>query len=38
LAFCDRSKVSPICLCAEHSSGVDAFEVYQKTFAETRVS
>jgi hypothetical protein len=36
-SFCDRSKVSPICLCAEHSSGIDAFEVYQKTFAATMV-
>jgi hypothetical protein len=38
LAICDRTKVSPICLCAEHSSGPDAFEVYEKTFAETLVS
>jgi hypothetical protein len=33
--MCDRSRVSPICLCAEHSSGPDAFDLYQKTFAET---
>ena len=31
---CDRSRVSPVCLCAEHFSGVDAFEVYQKTMKE----
>jgi len=36
--FCDRSKVSPICLCAEHSTGPDAFDVYQKTLAATFVS
>jgi hypothetical protein len=37
-SFCDRSKVSPICLCAEHSSGPDAFEVYEKTFAQSMLS
>jgi hypothetical protein len=38
LAICDRTKVSSICLCAEHSSGPEAFETYEKTFAETLVS
>jgi intein/homing endonuclease len=37
-SFCDRSKVSSACLCAEHSSGPGAFELYQKTFAENLVS
>jgi hypothetical protein len=35
---CDRSRVSPICLCGEHSTGADAFEVYQKTLAQALVS
>ena len=37
-SFGDRSKVSSVCLCAEHSAGAGAFELYQKTFAENLVS
>jgi hypothetical protein len=30
-ASCDRTKVSPVCLCADHFSGSDSFETYEKT-------
>jgi hypothetical protein len=36
--FCDRSRVSPMCLCAEHSASIDAFEVYRDTLAKTLVN
>jgi len=32
-SFCDRAKVSSLCLCGEHS-GEGAFEAYQKKFLE----
>jgi hypothetical protein len=38
LGICDRSRVSPVCLCAEHSGSVEAFDVYQKAVADTLVS
>jgi hypothetical protein len=38
LAICDRSRVSPACLCIDHSTGVDAFAVYQKNFVENIAS
>lgn len=31
-ATCDRGVVSPMCLCDEHSSSGDAFEVYSRNF------
>ena len=31
---CDRSKVSPFCLCGKHASGRDAYETYRRTFME----
>lgn len=31
-ANCNRSAVSPMCLCREHSSSSDAFAVYSRTF------
>ena len=33
LSICDRRKVSPICLCEEHSSGDDAYQNYVRTFS-----
>lgn len=35
LGICDRTKVSPLCLCLEHSSGADAFETYAKVYAQS---
>lgn len=35
LEVCDRRKVSPLCLCSDHSSKSDAFEIYQDTFSKT---
>lgn len=35
---CDRTTVSPICLCAEHSAGPEAFETYQRTLRDTLLS
>jgi hypothetical protein len=32
---CDRTRVSPFCLCADHFSAIDSFETYQKTIEET---
>lgn len=32
LPVCDRSRVSPMCLCEEHSAGHAAYENYVKTF------
>jgi hypothetical protein len=37
-SMCDRAKVSSLCLCAEHSSGADAFDTYRKAYAQTLVS
>jgi hypothetical protein len=36
--MCDRTRVSPLCLCAEHASGTDAFDTYSKAYAQTLVS
>jgi hypothetical protein len=36
--FCDRARVSSLCLCAKHSDGPGAFEGYQRAYAETLVS
>ncbi len=33
LSVCDRRTVSPLCLCAEHSAGEDAYRNYVKTFS-----
>ena len=35
---CDRTAVSPACLCAEHSSGSGAFETYARTIGDTLLS
>jgi hypothetical protein len=32
---CDRRKVSPMCLCGEHSGRKDVYETYQATFLST---
>jgi len=32
---CDRRRVSPMCLCAEHSGRKDVYETYQATFLST---
>ena len=37
-SICDRAKVSSLCLCADHSSGADAFDTYRKAYAQTLVS
>jgi hypothetical protein len=31
---CDRRRISPMCLCEEHSSADDAYEAYVKAFEE----
>ena len=31
-ASCDRTRVSSLCLCSDHSSGASAFAEYAKTF------
>lgn len=36
--ICDRSAVSPVCLCAEHSRGGGAFELYERTLRDTLLS
>lgn len=33
LSTCDRRRVSPLCLCEEHSSGEGAYQNYVKTFS-----
>jgi len=33
--FCDRTRVSPLCLCAKHSPENDVYGLYQKTFVES---
>lgn len=35
LSVCDRTKVSPLCLCLEHSFGADVFETYVKAYAQS---
>ena len=32
--FCDRGRVSPLCLCNEHVSSGDVYESYKLTFSE----
>ncbi len=34
LSICDRTKVSSLCLCLEHSSEPDAFETYAKAYTQ----
>jgi hypothetical protein len=38
LDTCDRTKVSSLCLCADHGPERDVFELYRKTLAETLAS
>ena len=33
LTTCDRRKVSPMCLCGEHTRGGGAYELYMNAFA-----
>jgi len=37
-SMCDRAKVSSLCLCAEHSSGADAFDTYRRAYAQSLIS
>lgn len=35
LSFCDRTKVSSLCLCLEHSSGYETFQAYTRAYADS---